>query len=55
MRLGPGPHLHGLTLPGGMKGEDYDYLAELVRYIFELCDTRISHICPHFFRLSHKN
>ncbi|KAL8281196.1 hypothetical protein RQP46_006554 [Phenoliferia psychrophenolica] len=30
MRLGPGKHLHGLTLPGGMRGEDYDYLAELV-------------------------
>lgn len=31
MRLGPGKHLHGLTLPGGMKGEKFDYLAELVR------------------------
>ncbi|KAK4701716.1 hypothetical protein P7C70_g4507, partial [Phenoliferia sp. Uapishka_3] len=30
MRLGPGKHLHGLTLPGGMRGEDFDYLAELV-------------------------
>ncbi|KAM0753923.1 acyl-CoA dehydrogenase NM domain-like protein [Meredithblackwellia eburnea MCA 4105] len=30
MRLGPGSHLHGLTLPGGMRGEDFDYLAELV-------------------------
>jgi hypothetical protein len=29
-RLGPGKHLHGLTLPGGMKGEDFDYLGELV-------------------------
>lgn len=25
MRLGPGKHLHGLTLPGGLKGEDFDY------------------------------
>lgn len=25
MRLGPGEHLHGLTLMGGVKGEDYDH------------------------------
>lgn len=25
MRLGPGKHLHGMTLMGGLKGEDYDY------------------------------
>lgn len=25
MRLGPGKHLHDLTLMGGIKGEDYDY------------------------------
>jgi hypothetical protein len=25
MRLGPGPHLHGLTLLGGLKGEDFDH------------------------------
>ena len=25
MRLGPGKHLHGLTLLGGVKGEDFDY------------------------------
>lgn len=25
MRLGPGKHLHGLTLMGGIKGEDYNY------------------------------
>ncbi|KAJ7475744.1 acyl-CoA dehydrogenase/oxidase [Mycena latifolia] len=30
MRLGPGKHLHGLTLPGGMKGEYFDYFAELI-------------------------
>lgn len=30
MRIGVGPHLNGLILPGGMKGEDFDYLAELV-------------------------
>jgi len=28
--LGPGKHLHGLTLPGGMPGEKFDYLAELI-------------------------
>lgn len=30
MRLGPGKHLHGLTLPGGIKGEDFTYLHEMV-------------------------
>ncbi|GAA5834251.1 hypothetical protein JCM3766R1_004501 [Sporobolomyces carnicolor] len=30
MRMGPGKHLHGLTLPGGIKGEDFTYLHELV-------------------------
>ena len=30
MRMGPGKHLHGLTLPGGLKGEDFDYFHELV-------------------------
>ena len=30
MRLGPGKHLHGLTLPGGIKGEDFDYFHELI-------------------------
>lgn len=25
MRLGPGKHLHGLTLMGGVKGEDFDH------------------------------
>ncbi|KAA1129348.1 hypothetical protein PGTUg99_028871 [Puccinia graminis f. sp. tritici] len=30
MRLGPGKHLHGLTLPAGVKGEDYDYFHELI-------------------------
>ncbi|KAH8917100.1 acyl-CoA dehydrogenase NM domain-like protein [Atractiella rhizophila] len=25
MRLGPGKHLHGLTLPGDVKGEEFDY------------------------------
>lgn len=24
-RLGPGKHLHGLVLPGGVKGEEFDY------------------------------
>ena len=26
MRLGPGKHLHGLNLPSGLKGEDFDYV-----------------------------
>ncbi|KAK9897971.1 acyl-CoA dehydrogenase NM domain-like protein [Cystobasidium minutum MCA 4210] len=30
MRLGPGKHLHGLTLPSGLKGEDFDYFHELI-------------------------
>ncbi|GAA6000530.1 hypothetical protein JCM10207_008056 [Rhodosporidiobolus poonsookiae] len=30
MRLGPGKHLHGLTLPGDFKGEEYNYFHELI-------------------------
>jgi hypothetical protein len=30
MRLGPGKHLHGLTLPSGLRGEDFDYFHELI-------------------------
>lgn len=30
MRLGPSKLLHGLTLPGGVKGEDYDYFHEQI-------------------------
>lgn len=30
MRLGPGKHLHGHVLMGGVKGEDFDYFHELV-------------------------
>ncbi|KAI7937667.1 hypothetical protein MJO28_015214 [Puccinia striiformis f. sp. tritici] len=30
MRIGPGYHLHGLTLPAGLKGEDFDYFHELI-------------------------
>ena len=30
MRLGPGKHLKGLTLPGGLKGEEFDYFHELI-------------------------
>ncbi|KAF2663874.1 acyl-CoA dehydrogenase [Microthyrium microscopicum] len=29
-RLGPGKHLHGRILPGGVKGEDFDYFHDLV-------------------------
>ncbi|OCK81317.1 acyl-CoA dehydrogenase family protein [Lepidopterella palustris CBS 459.81] len=31
MRLGPGKHLHGKILPGGVKGEEFDYLHDLVQ------------------------
>lgn len=30
MRLGPGKHLHGLTLMGGVKGEKFDYFHEMI-------------------------
>ncbi|KAL2809430.1 acyl-CoA dehydrogenase/oxidase [Aspergillus granulosus] len=30
MRLGPGKHLHGLTLLGGVRGEEFDYLHDLI-------------------------
>ena len=30
MRLGPGPHLRGVTLPGGIKGEEFDYFHDLI-------------------------
>jgi hypothetical protein len=30
MRLGPGQHLHGRTVPGGVKGEDFDYFHDLI-------------------------
>ncbi|KAL9080836.1 MAG: hypothetical protein Q9159_007493, partial [Coniocarpon cinnabarinum] len=30
MRLGPGPHLHGRTLLGGVKGEDFDAFHDLI-------------------------
>jgi len=30
MRLGPGKHLHGLKLPGGIDGKDYDYFHEMI-------------------------
>ncbi|GAA6053409.1 hypothetical protein JCM3770_002311 [Rhodotorula araucariae] len=36
MRMGPGKHLAGLTLPGGVKGESFDYFHELV-VIQEMC------------------
>ena len=29
MNIGPGPHLHGMVLPGGIKGEDFDYFHEV--------------------------
>ncbi|CAH7685051.1 acyl-CoA dehydrogenase/oxidase [Phakopsora pachyrhizi] len=29
-RLGPGKHLHGLNLLGGLKGENFDYFHELI-------------------------
>lgn len=30
MRLGPGKHLHGLTLPGGVRGEEFNAFHDLV-------------------------
>lgn len=30
MRLGPGKHLHGRTLLGGVKGEEFDYFHDLI-------------------------
>ncbi|KAH8918696.1 acyl-CoA dehydrogenase NM domain-like protein [Atractiella rhizophila] len=30
MRMGPGRHLHGKVLPGGVKGEEFNYFHELV-------------------------
>ena len=30
MRLGPGKHLHGLTMLGGVKGERFDYFHDLI-------------------------
>lgn len=32
-RLGPGKLLHGLTLPGGVKGEEFDYFHEYVAFL----------------------
>lgn len=29
MNIGPGPMLHGLILPSGLKGEDFDYFHEV--------------------------
>lgn len=37
MRMGPGKHLHGLTLPGGLKGEDFDYVSHTS--IADACDS----------------
>ncbi|TPX72950.1 hypothetical protein SpCBS45565_g00388 [Spizellomyces sp. 'palustris'] len=31
-RMGPGPHLHGRTLPGGVKPEEFDYFHELIAH-----------------------
>ncbi|CAO3652770.1 unnamed protein product [Mucor hiemalis] len=30
MNIGPGPHLHGMVLPGGVKGEEFDYFHEMI-------------------------
>jgi hypothetical protein len=32
MNIGPGPHLNGMVLPGGVKGEDFDYFHEVSMY-----------------------
>lgn len=31
--IGPGPWLHGLTLPGGIKGEEFDYFHEVSYFL----------------------
>lgn len=31
--IGPGPWLNGVTLPGGIRGEDYDYFQWVVCYV----------------------
>ncbi|KAJ3078933.1 hypothetical protein HK102_004130, partial [Quaeritorhiza haematococci] len=31
-RIGPGPHLKGLTLPGGVKPEEFDYFHEMIAH-----------------------
>ncbi|KAJ3187949.1 hypothetical protein HDU85_006342 [Gaertneriomyces sp. JEL0708] len=31
-RMGPGPHLKGLTLPGGVKPEEFDYFHEMIAH-----------------------
>ncbi|RUO98915.1 acyl-CoA dehydrogenase/oxidase [Jimgerdemannia flammicorona] len=31
-RIGPGPHLEGLKLPGGIKAEEFDYFHELIAH-----------------------
>lgn len=33
MNIGPSQALHGLTLPSGLKGEDFDYFHEVSIYI----------------------
>ncbi|KWU43590.1 acyl-CoA dehydrogenase NM domain-like protein [Rhodotorula sp. JG-1b] len=41
MRMGPSKVLHGLDLPGGIKGEDFDYFHELViTQEFSRCGAR---------------
>ena len=30
MRIGPGKHLHGQKLIGGVKGEEFDYFHDLI-------------------------
>jgi hypothetical protein len=32
MNIGPGPHLNGMILPGGVKGEEFDYFHEVSMY-----------------------
>ncbi|TPX62529.1 hypothetical protein PhCBS80983_g00251 [Powellomyces hirtus] len=31
-RMGPGPHLKGMSLPGGVKPEEYDYFHEMIAH-----------------------
>lgn len=35
--IGPGPWLHGMTFPGGVKGEEFDYFHEVRKQSDDLC------------------
>lgn len=39
---------HGLILPGGMKGEDFDYFAELVSLSLSALSVRLESVMDNF-------